>query len=39
MEFLSLPKEEPKDLDMTVKRAITDVVTFQLQLDIYGSHI
>ena len=32
-EFLSLPKEGPKDLDMTTNRTINDLATFQLQLD------
>ena len=30
---LSLPKEEPKDLDMATNRAINDLTIFQLQLD------
>ena len=32
IECLSLPKEEPKDLDMTTNRTINDLATFQLQL-------
>ena len=32
-ECLSLPKEEPKDLDMTTNRTINDLAIFQLQLD------
>ena len=28
-ECLSLPKEEPKDLDMTTNRTINDLATFQ----------
>ena len=36
-ECLSLPKEEPKDLDMTTNRTISDLATFQLQLDNFKS--
>ena len=38
-EYLSLPKEEPKDLDMTTNRTINDLATFQLQLGNFKSSL
>ena len=38
-ECLSLPKEEPKDLDMTTNRTINNLATFQLQLDNFKSNL
>ena len=38
-QCLSLPKEEPKDLDMTTNRIINDLATFQLQLDNFKSSL
>ena len=38
-QCLSLPKEEPKDLDMTTNRIINDLATFQLQLENFKSSL
>ena len=38
-ECLYLPKEVPKDLDMTTNRTINDVATFQVQLDNFKSSL
>lgn len=38
-QYLSLPKEEPKDLDMTTKRIINNLATFQLQLENFKSSL
>ena len=38
-ECLSLPKEKPKDLDLTANRTINDLATFQLQLDNFKSSL
>ena len=38
-ECLSLLKKEPRDLDMTTNRTITDLATFQLQLDSFKSSL
>ena len=36
---LSLPKEEPKDLDMTRNRTINDLAAFQLHLNNFKSSL
>ena len=38
-QCLSLPKEQPKDLDMTINKTIIDLATFQLQLDNFRSSL
>ena len=38
-ECLSLPKEEPKDLDMATNRTMNNLVTFQLQLRSFKSSL
>ena len=38
-QCLSLPKEQPKDLDITINKTIIDLATFQLQLDNFRSSL
>ena len=38
-QCLSLPKEQPKDLDMTINKTIIDLATFQLQLGNFRSSL
>ena len=38
-ECLSLPKREPKDLNMTKNRTINNLATFQTQLDNFKSSL